>query len=136
MTLLKVSGPVAWMVGASAASWLVLVVATGSSLMPELLLGLAGPLASAVVSWQVVERTHVSSPERLTGVMITAFLAKMLLIGAYVVVMLAVVGLRPKPFMVSFTGYYVALHFVEALFLRRLLAGGQPSPGWSGQRIS
>jgi hypothetical protein len=124
------------MVGASAASCLVLVLATGSSLMPELLLGLAGPLASAVVSWQVVERTHASWPERLTGVMITAFLAKMLLIGAYVVVMLAVVGLRPKPFMVSFTGYYVALHFVEALFLRRLLAGGQPSPGWSGQQIS
>jgi hypothetical protein len=136
MTRLNMSTPVAWMIGGSALSCLAAMAATGSSVAYELVFGMVGPLASAVVSWQVVERTHSSAPERLTAVMITAFLAKMLLIGAYVVVMLALVGLRPKPFMVSFTGYYVALHFVEALFLRRLLAGGQPSPGWSGQRTS
>jgi hypothetical protein len=42
-------------------------------------------------------------------------------------VMLAVLDLRPIPFMASFTGYYVALHFAEALLLKRLLAaGGRP----------
>jgi hypothetical protein len=114
MTLLKVSGPVAWMVGASAASCLVLVVATGSTLMPELLLGLAGPLASAVVSWQLIERTQVSAPERLTSVLI-----------------LGVAGLRPTPFILSFTGYYVGLHVVEAMFLKRLLADG--ASRWPGE---
>jgi Kef-type K+ transport system membrane component KefB len=124
MTLLKVSRPVAWMIGASVASWLALIVATGSSLMPELLLGMAGPLTSAVLTWQVLERTQSLTPERLTNVMITAFGVKVLLFAVYVVVILWALGLRPKPFMLSFTGYYVGLHIVEAMFLRRLLAMG------------
>jgi hypothetical protein len=131
MTLLKVSGPVAWMVGASAASCLVLVVATGSTLMPELLLGLAGPLASAVVSWQLIERTQVSAPERLTSVLMTAFAVKALFFALYVVMVLGVAGLRPTPFILSFTGYYVGLHVVEAMFLKRLLADG--ASRWPGE---
>jgi hypothetical protein len=31
-----------------------------------------------------------------------------------------VVGLRPVPFVVSFTGYFIALHVTEAVFMRRL----------------
>jgi Kef-type K+ transport system membrane component KefB len=112
------------MIGASVASWLALIVATGSSLMPELLLGMAGPLTSAVLTWQVLERTQSLTPERLTNVMITAFGVKVLLFAVYVVVILWALGLRPKPFMLSFTGYYVGLHIVEAMFLRRLLAMG------------
>jgi hypothetical protein len=131
MTLVKVSKPVAWMVGASGVSFLALVAATGSSLMPELVLGMAGPLTSAVLTWQVLERTHVSAPERLTGVMITAFGVKVLLFALYVVVLLGVLELRPKPFMLSFTGYYVGLHVAEAVFLRRLLTDGMPR--WQGE---
>jgi len=119
------------MVGASVASWLMVVVATGSRLMPELLLGMAGPLVSAVATWLVLERTQGAAPERLTGVMITAFGVKVLLFAAYVVVILALLGMRPRPFMLSFTGYYVGLHVVEALFLRRLLAAGIAQ--WPGQ---
>ena len=131
MRLLKISAPVVWMVGASVASWLMVVVATGSRLMPELLLGMAGPLVSAVATWLVLERTQAATPERLTGVMITAFGVKVLLFAAYVVVILALLGMRPRPFMLSFTGYYVGLHVVEALFLRRLLAAGIAQ--WPGQ---
>ena len=40
----------------------------------------------------------------------------------YLVVMLKGLALRPMPFMLSFTGYYVALHIAEAVLLRRLLA--------------
>jgi len=133
--------PVAWMIGGSVASCLaaimVSIVAKGSSVIPELVLGMAGPLASAVVSWQVLERTHASAPERLSTTMIVAFGVKMLLFGVYVVVILGVLALRPKPFMVSFTSYYVALHVVEAMFLRRLLAGGMRPSAWPGDgRIS
>jgi Kef-type K+ transport system membrane component KefB len=131
MTLVKQTKPVAWMVGASGVSCLALVAATGSSLMPELVLGMAGPLTSAVVTWQVLERTHASTPERLTGVMITAFGVKVLLFALYVVVLLGALELRPKPFMLSFTGYYVGLHVIEARFLRRLLTDGMPR--WQGE---
>ena len=114
--------PVPWMIGGSVATCLVALVVTRFSMVPELVLGMAGPLSSAVVTWQVLERTHSSSPERLTGVMITAFGVKVLLFALYVVAALWGLGLRPKPFMLSFTGYYVGLHVVEAMFLRRLLA--------------
>ena len=40
---------------------------------------------------------------------------------AYVAVMLKVLALRPMPFVVSFTSYFIALYFVEALGLRRLM---------------
>ena len=120
------SRPVVWMIGATVVSCLALVAVTGSRLMPELLLGMAGPLTSAVLTWQVLERTQSSAPERLTNVMITAFGVKVLLFAVYVVVALWALGLRPKPFMLSFTGYYVGLHVVEAMFLRRLLAGDGP----------
>jgi hypothetical protein len=36
--------------------------------------------------------------------------------------MLKGAGLRPTPFVVSFAGYFIALHAMEAFFLRRLFA--------------
>jgi hypothetical protein len=101
-----------------AALWLSL----GSKAAPELAWGIAGPLVSAAVSWWVIERAQRTAPERLTSVMIGSFAAKVLLFGLYLVVMLKGLALRPMPFMLSFTGYYVALHIAEAVFLRRLLA--------------
>jgi hypothetical protein len=50
-------------------------------------------------------------------VMLRAFGVKVVLFGAYVVVMLRVLGLRPVPFTISFTCYFVALYGMEALFL-------------------
>ena len=41
--------------------------------------------------------------------------------GVYVVVMLRVMMLRPVPFVVSFTAYFITLYAMEALLLRRLL---------------
>ena len=125
---LKALTPVGWMIGGSLVSCPLLIAAAGSGLTPELLLGMLGPLSSAVVTWHVLERTQSSTPERLTNVMITAFGVKVLLFAVYVVVILGVLGFRPKPFMLSFAGYYVALHVVEAMFLRRLLADG--AAGW------
>jgi hypothetical protein len=123
--------PVPWMVGVSVATCLVALVATRFSVVPELVLGMVGPLSSAVLTWQVLERTYSSSPERLTSVMITAFGVKVLLFALYVVGALWGLGLRPKPFMLSFTGYYLGLHVAEAMFLRRLFAAG--ASGWPGE---
>jgi len=88
----------------------------------EVVLGMIGPLLVASVSRVVAERTWRREPERLTGVMITAFAAKLIFFAAYVAFMLSVLSLRPVPFVVSFTSYFIALHLFEALSLRRLLA--------------
>jgi hypothetical protein len=86
----------------------------------EVFYGMLGPLAAAVGSWMVMERAARKSPERLTAVMLAAFAGKLVLFGAYVVVMLRVLGLRPGIFIASFTSYFIALYAVEAMALRRL----------------
>jgi len=92
----------------------------GRGITAEVLLGMAAPLAAAGASWVLIERTFKRDPQQLTALMIGAFGAKMLFFGAYVVLMLAVVGLRPVPFIVSFTGYFIALYLTEALLMRRM----------------
>jgi hypothetical protein len=113
--------PAAWMAGASLTSWLVMAVSSDGRGEPEVLFGMAGPLASAVGSWVVYERAYSSAPGRLTNAMITALVVKMVFFGGYVGVMVGGLDLRPVPFMVSFAAYFIALHAMEAMFLRRLL---------------
>jgi hypothetical protein len=112
--------PVAWMAGASVVSWLIASRAAGPEANPEVLYGMLAPLVVAVVSWIVIERTYRSDPARLTRVMVEGLAVKALFFGAYVAGMLRVIGLRPVPFVVSFTSYFIALHVTEAMFLRRL----------------
>jgi hypothetical protein len=44
-----------------------------------------------------------------------------------VAVVLRASSIRPIPFIVSFTGYFIGLHVMEAICLRRLVAGGLQS---------
>jgi hypothetical protein len=90
----------------------------------EVLLGMLAPLLATAVSWVLIERTFKRDPQRLTGLMIGAFGAKMLFFGAYVAVMFTVIGVQPVPFIASFTGYFIVLYLTEALLMRRLFAGG------------
>ena len=62
-----------------------------------------------------------SNPAAVMRVMVEGLAVKAMFFGAYVVGMLRVIGLRPMPFVVSFTGYFIALHVTEAVFLQRLL---------------
>jgi hypothetical protein len=113
--------PLAWMVGASVGTWLLLTLSAGD-VNPEALFGMLGPLASACATWIVVARTAAAAPERVTGVMVTGLVVKMVFFGAYVAGMLKGAGLRPVPFVVSFAGFFIALHAMEAVFLRRVFA--------------
>jgi hypothetical protein len=108
------------MAGAGAGSW-VAIGAVERSLNPELFWGMAGPLLATVGTWLAIALTHGRAPERLNTVMVMGFALKAVFFGAYVVVMLRVLAMRPVPFVVSFTGYFIALYAMEALFLRRLL---------------
>lgn len=116
--------PLAWMAGTSLLSWLVVTLLVGPSVNPEALFGLLGPLASAGATVVLVERAHRAAPGRVMGVLLRALGVKVVLFGVYVVVMLRVLALRPVPFVISFTCYFIALYGLEALFLRRLLKVG------------
>jgi hypothetical protein len=115
---------VAWMGAASAAFALLAVAIAGRPSAIEVLLGMLAPLVAVSVSWVLTERTYKRDPQRLSGLMLNAFGAKMVFFGGYVAVMLTLVGVRPVPFVVSFTGYFIALYLTEALLMRRLFAGG------------
>jgi hypothetical protein len=115
--------PVAWMVSASLASWLTVMMLVGTGAGVAVLLGMVGPLVVASATWVLAGRTFTRHPERLTSVMVQAFAGKLVFFGVYVALMLKVLFLRPVPFVVSFTTYFIALHLTEALLLRRLFAG-------------
>ncbi len=111
---------VLWMVGVSAAAWLVATAVLGPQVRLEVLLGMLGPLLVASGSWVLAERTYRQRPQALTAVMIAAFAFKVIFFGAYVAVMLRVLALRPVPFVLTFAGSLAGLYLMEALYLRRL----------------
>lgn len=113
-----------WMAIGSLGSALLVVAVAGRETGREVALGMLAPLAAATVSWVLTERTYTRDPKRLTGLMMAGFAAKMVFFGAYVAIVLKVVGARPVPFVASFTGYFIAMYVIEALLMRRLFAGG------------
>jgi len=112
-----------WIAAAALGSGIVAIAAAGTLLAAEILLGMLAPLAAVIVSWVMTERIYTREPARVTGLMTVLFGVKMLFFGAYVALMIEVVGVRPAPFVASFTGYFVALYLTEALLMRRLFAG-------------
>jgi uncharacterized membrane protein YdfJ with MMPL/SSD domain len=119
--------PVRWMAGLGLISWLGVWALFGREVGLAALAGLLGPLAAATGSWVLMERAYRRDPEGLTRLMLKAFLGKMIFFGAYVAVALTALSIRPIPFIVSFTTYFIGLHVAEAVCLRRLLAGGLQS---------
>jgi hypothetical protein len=112
-----------WMVSGSVLSSLLITTLLFTQARREVWLGMLGPLVSAVVSWIAMERHSIRRPAGLTGFLIKAFGAKMVFFGVYVTALLKVGSVRPFPFVVSFMSYFVSLHALEAIGLRRLQAG-------------
>ena len=105
-----------WLAGASVASAAVL----GARFGREVWLGMFAPLVVVSVSWLLAERVYRTHPDRLTSVMIGAFAGKLLFFGAYVGLVIGGLGVSPVPFVASLAGYFIALHAIEALWLKRL----------------
>ena len=112
--------PLGWMIATSVLSWVIVAGMAGGRANPEVLYGMLGPLAAAAGSWIITKRTYTANPGQLMGVMIAGMAIKAVFFGAYVVIMLRVMALRPMPFVFSFTAYFIALYAMEALFMRRL----------------
>jgi hypothetical protein len=116
--------PVVSMVGASLLVWLVATSLLGMPAAGVAALGVLGPLAAACGSWVLIERTMKRDPSQVTPLMMKLFAGKMLFFGLYLVIAVVGWGMRPVPFMVSFTSAFVTLYLMEALYLQRLFADG------------
>ena len=121
--------PLVWMVGVGLGAWALATLLSPVAVNPAAPAGIAGPLASAAITWLVVARTYATSPERLTRVMILGFAAKAVFFAVYLVVLLRGVALDARVFVVSFVTSLIVFHVMEAHSLRRLFAGaGLASP--------
>ena len=105
----------------AAAGAVAAALAPGAAL--EVLLGMAGPLVVGVGSLLLTDRTYKRSPERLTRLMVRAFLGKLVVFGLYMAAAVSLLSLDAIWFAGSFTGAFVVLHLAEALHLQRLFAG-------------
>src|SRR5262249_33891384 len=117
-----VTPPVSAMIGVSGLSWL----ATSAGVDPPTsrggLLGVIGALPGGVGPSVMIESVYRRTPAKLTRFLTAAFAGKMVFFGVYVTIMLRGVSLPPVPFVAGFTAYFITLHLIEALSLRRLFA--------------
>ena len=95
-------------------------VATDGRATTEIWLGMLAPLVVAVITWKAIERVYRQQPERLTSLMMKAFAGKLVFFGAYVGLAIGVLRVQPVPFIVSFTTCFIALHLIEAFWMKRL----------------
>ena len=113
-----------WVVGMVAASLTSCGVV--ALLAPELgravFLGMIGPLLAVAGTAALVERTARANPAGVASVMMAAFVGKMLFFGLYVVAVVTWADVENRPFLASFTAYFLALYATEALHLRRVTA--------------
>jgi len=122
------ANPLIRMTAAAAVLCAGLWIAAGRGNGGAVALGMLGPLAAALVTWFIVERTHARAPAQVSGVMIKLFGAKLVLFAAYVAAVVLLLASGNTAFVVSFTCHYILLHVMEAWYLRRLFAGdGQHS---------
>jgi hypothetical protein len=110
--------PVQWMAAGSVLS--AIAVSTMSTNDRAIWMGMSGPLVVAVVSWMAMERAYRTAPQRLNAVILRAFAGKLIFFGLYVTVAIRAVGVEPVPFVLSLTGYFIALHLFEAFWMKRL----------------
>ena len=113
--------PVWWMAALSGGSALAASAASGADV--EVWLGMIAPLAVVIASWIAVSRAYEKQPERVTSIMMMAFLGKVLFFGAYVGVVVGLLHVRAVPFAASFAAYFIALYAAEGVCLQRLFAG-------------
>jgi hypothetical protein len=116
--------PVLWMVAVSLISWLGATLLLGAASGRELLFGMLGPLVAASGTWLQVVRTYRREPTAVTSFMAVAFALKLVLFGVYVAGVILVGAVRPVPFVVSFTSYFIGLYVTEAVLLHRLFSSG------------
>ncbi|MGE3512549.1 MAG: hypothetical protein AB7N65_27105 [Vicinamibacterales bacterium] len=117
-----VAKPVVQMTAGCVGTWLLASLVLEPAGSREVLLGMLAPLGVAAASWVVVALAYRVDRTRVTGVLMAAFGVKMVIFGAYVTLMLRGMDVRPVPFVVSFTAYFIGLHLAEAWWLRRLFA--------------
>jgi hypothetical protein len=85
--------------------------------------GMVGPLVAVGTTWVIVARTQAERPAAVHGVMLAAFIVKVVFFSVYAVAMVTVFNLDVGAFGLSFAAFFIALYAIEAAFFARLFRG-------------
>ena len=83
----------------------------------ELFLGMVIPWSISLISIVKTRSVYNQHPEKLIKHMTKAMLIKMMSYGLLLIIIFNFISFNPLPFIISFTGYFFALHIIEAFTL-------------------
>ena len=91
----------------------------------EIFLGMVLPWLISLISIVKTRSVYNLNPEKLIKHMTKAMLMKMVSYGILLVIIFTFISFNPLPFIISFTGYFLALHIIEAFTLRFIIKKNQ-----------
>lgn len=86
----------------------------------EIFWGILLPWAVAAIELFMVSRAKGKAPQLMTKILTTGFVGRMIIFGAYLLIIFNFYSFAPYPFMFSFSGSFLAFHTLEAFVLKSL----------------
>ncbi len=86
----------------------------------EIFWGILLPWAVAAIELFMVFRAKDKAPQLMTKILMTGFVGRMIIFGAYLLIIFNFYSFAPYPFMFSFSGSFLAFHTLEAFVLKSL----------------
>ncbi len=97
----------------SLVSWIII-----KDYISELFLGMIVPLVIGLLTVTKIQSIFTSDPGELTSFMMKSFIGKLVIYGVYMMGIVAFSPFNERPFFISFIGYFITLHVLEAFFIR------------------
>ena len=94
-------------------SWIII-----KDYISELFLGMIVPLVIGLFTVTKTQSIFTSNPGKLTSFMMKSFIGKLVIYGVYMMGIVAFSPFNERPFFISFMGYFITLHVLEAFFIR------------------
>ena len=94
-------------------SWIII-----KDYISELFLGMIVPLVIGLLTVTKIQSIFTSDPGELTSFMMKSFIGKLVIYGVNMMGIVAFSPFNERPFFISFIGYFITLHVLEAFFIR------------------
>ena len=86
----------------------------------ELLLGWILPVLAGTVTLYFIDSAAQKDPFLVTKILIKGFALKMVYYGATILILFKLYSFEPIPFICSFSGFFLGLHVLEAVIIKRI----------------
>ena len=86
----------------------------------ELFLGWILPVLAGIVTLHFIGSAAQKDPFLVTKILVKGFALKMVYYGATVLILFKLYSFEPIPFICSFSGFFLGLHVLEAVIIKRI----------------